>query len=99
VKLAFSSNRKFSLTGSFLGCWCNLPWVFKCPLFLVSIKQEKGCKHDGVFSQCGMKNGSKDEMQLLFTIIAKFVIFFIFLNCYLCGNLQNTVLHIGPSHS
>jgi len=70
----------FPLTGSFLGCWCNVPWVFKCPLFLVFIKQKKGCKHNGIFSQCVMKNGCKDEMQLLFTIIAKFVIFFFFLD-------------------
>ena len=41
------------LTVSFLGCWCNLPWVFKfkCPLFLVSRKQEQQCKHNGGFFQ------------------------------------------------
>jgi len=38
-------------------------------------------------------------MQLLFTIIAKFIIFFIFLNFYLCGKLENTVLRLGLSHS
>jgi len=45
------------LTGYFLGCWCNLPWVFKfkCPLFLVSIKQEEQCKHNGGFFQYVMK--------------------------------------------
>jgi hypothetical protein len=37
------------LTGSFLGCWCNLPWVFYHPVFIVSVKQEKGCKHNGGF--------------------------------------------------
>jgi len=71
------------------------------PLFLVSIKQEEECKHNGIFSQCVMKNGYKDKLQLLFTIIANFVIFFFFrfLNFYLCGKLENTALHIGPSHS
>ena len=55
----------------------------------------------GGFSQCVMKNGYKDKLQLLFTIIANFVIFFFFrfLNFYLCGKLENTALHIGPSHS
>jgi len=54
----------------------------------------------GGFSQCVMKNGCKDELQLLFTIIANAVIFcFRFLNFYLCGKLENTALHIGPSHS
>ena len=45
------------LTGSFLGCWCNLPWVFKInfPLFLISIKQEEQCNHNGVFFQYVMK--------------------------------------------
>ena len=70
------------------------------PLFLVSIKQEKEYKHNGVFSQCVMKNGCKDELQLLFIIIANCDFFFLrFLNFYLCGKLENTALHKGPSHS
>jgi hypothetical protein len=44
------------LTWSVLGCWCNLPWIFNCPLFLVSIKQEKRCKRNGAFFQYVMKN-------------------------------------------
>jgi hypothetical protein len=80
------------LTGSFLGCWCNMPSVFNCPLLLVPIKQEKGCKHSGVCFQCLMKNLCKDEIQLLFTIIAIFMFFF-----YLFGRLENTALHIWPS--
>jgi len=43
------------LTGSFLGCWCHLPWVFKCLLFLVVSKQEKRCKHNGGYFQYEMK--------------------------------------------
>jgi len=89
------------LAGSFLGCWCNLPWVFKfkCPLFIVSIKQEEQCKHNGGFFQDVMRTWCKDEMQLLFTILVTFMIFFRFLNFYLCGKLENMVLHTGPSHS
>jgi len=85
------------LTGSFLGCWCNLPWVFKC-LFLVSIKQEERCKHNGGFSQYVMKNWCNDEMQLLFTILVTFF-FLRFLNFYLCCRVENMVLYTGPSHS
>ena len=63
------------LAGSFLGCWYNLPWAFNYSFFLVSIKQDMECKHNGVFFQYVMKNLFKDEMQVLFTIIATFVIF------------------------
>jgi hypothetical protein len=44
------------LTGSFLACRCNLPWVFNCLLFLVPIKQEKGCKHNRGFLSIFNKN-------------------------------------------
>jgi hypothetical protein len=63
------------LAGCFLGCWCNLPWVFKCSFLLVSIKHEKWFEHNGVFFQCVMKRWCKGELQLLFTIIAVFMIF------------------------
>jgi len=54
------------------------------------IKQEQGCKHNGDFFQYAMKTWCK---------VAKFMIFsFRFLNFYLCGKLENTVLHIEPSH-
>ena len=60
------------LAGSCLDCWCNLPCVINCSLFLVSIKQEEQCKHNGGFSQYVMKNCCKDEMWGLFTILATF---------------------------
>jgi hypothetical protein len=62
------------LTGSFLSCWCNLPWVFTCWLFLVSIKHEKWFIRNGVFFQCVMKHWCNGELRLLFTIIPMFMI-------------------------
>jgi hypothetical protein len=54
----------------------DLSYILNCPLFFVATKEEKECKYNGGFFQYIMKISCKDEMQLVFTITATFMIVF-----------------------